>query len=111
MVKKNNFFRKGNYKSTLFTEHNQWDLVGELPQPRHHHAVAFLKGRVYLAGGTDPRDDETGKTAVVGTVWSFDPITRSWFKETEMLTPRKNFGLAVINGKLVAVGGQDKEGR
>ncbi|KAK6637755.1 hypothetical protein RUM44_008177 [Polyplax serrata] len=93
------------------SECNQWDLVGELPQPRHHHAVAFLKGKVYLAGGTDPRDDEKGKTIVVGTVWSFDPVTRAWYKEKEMSTPRKNFGLAVMNGKLLAIGGQDKDGR
>lgn len=90
---------------------NQWDLVGELPQPRHHHAVAFLKGKVYLAGGTDPRDDEQGRTVVVGTVWSFDPISRAWFKETDMLTPRKNFGLSSVKGKLLAIGGQDKHGR
>lgn len=48
---------------------------------------------------------------MVGTVWSFDPVTRAWYKEKEMSTPRKNFGLAVMNGKLLAIGGQDKDGR
>lgn len=29
---------------------NVWEYVGDLPEPRHHHSVAFLKGRVYLCG-------------------------------------------------------------
>lgn len=29
---------------------NIWDYVGDLPEPRHHHSVAFLKGKVYLVG-------------------------------------------------------------
>lgn len=31
-------------------DYNIWEYVGDLPEPRHHHSVAFLKGRVYLAG-------------------------------------------------------------
>lgn len=31
-------------------ETNTWEFVTELPEPRHHHAVTFLKGRVYLVG-------------------------------------------------------------
>ncbi|XP_067005095.2 actin-binding protein IPP-like [Anabrus simplex] len=91
---------------------NVWELVGELPEPRHHHSVAFLKGRVYLVGGADPRDDDVrGKSVVVSTVWSYEPVTRSWFSESGMLTPRKNFGLVVSNGKMFAIGGQDRMGR
>lgn len=29
---------------------NVWEYVGDLPEPRHHHSVAFLRGRVYLVG-------------------------------------------------------------
>lgn len=29
---------------------NVWEYVGDLPEPRHHHSVAFLRGRVYLCG-------------------------------------------------------------
>ncbi|GLH00302.1 Ring canal kelch protein, partial [Gryllus bimaculatus] len=63
-------------------------------------------------GGADPRaEDTTGKSDVVRTVWSYDPVTCNWLRETEMLTPRKNFGLVVSGGKLYAIGGQDKKGR
>ncbi|XP_068629664.1 uncharacterized protein [Battus philenor] len=91
---------------------NSWDYVGDLPEPRHHHSVAFLKGRVYLVGGADPRDDDTrGKSVVVSTVWSYEPVTRSWYSESGLAIPRKNFGLVVHRMALYAIGGQDKKGR
>ncbi|KAF7988790.1 hypothetical protein HCN44_007100 [Aphidius gifuensis] len=90
---------------------NSWEFVGEIPEPRHHHSVAFLRDRVYLVGGAHPGDDLSArKSHVVGTVWSYDPSTRKWFREAGMLTPRKNFGLIVSNGKMYAIGGQDKNG-
>ncbi|CAK1581741.1 unnamed protein product [Parnassius mnemosyne] len=91
---------------------NSWDYVGDLPEPRHHHSVAFLRGRVYLVGGADPRDDDTrGKSVVVSTVWSYEPVTRSWYSESGLAVPRKNFGLVVHRMALYAIGGQDKKGR
>ncbi|XP_069365689.1 uncharacterized protein [Maniola hyperantus] len=91
---------------------NSWDLVGELPEPRHHHSVAFLRGRVFLVGGADPREDDLrGKSVVVSTVWSFEPVTKSWYSESGLAVPRKNFGLVVHRMALYAIGGQDKKGR
>ncbi|XP_038215291.1 uncharacterized protein LOC119834847 [Zerene cesonia] len=91
---------------------NAWEYVGELPEPRHHHSVAFLRGRVFLVGGADPREDDLrGKSVVVSTVWSYEPVTRSWYSESGLAIPRKNFGLVVHKMALYAIGGQDKKGR
>ncbi|KAJ2952957.1 hypothetical protein O0L34_g7330 [Tuta absoluta] len=91
---------------------NTWDYVGELPEPRHHHSIAFLRGRVYLVGGADPRDDDIrGKSVVVSTVWSYEPVSRSWYSESGLTIPRKSFGLVVHRMALYAIGGQDKRGR
>ncbi|XP_072944216.1 uncharacterized protein [Epargyreus clarus] len=91
---------------------NTWDCVDSLPEPRHHHSVAFLRGRVYLVGGADPRDDDLrGKSVVVSTVWSYEPVTRAWYSEAGLVVPRKNFGLVVHRKALYAIGGQDKKGR
>ncbi|XP_041976877.1 uncharacterized protein LOC121731508 isoform X2 [Aricia agestis] len=91
---------------------NSWEHVGELPEPRHHHSVTFFRGRVFLAGGADPREDDLrGKSVVVSTVWSFEPVTRSWYSESGLATPRKNFGLVVHRMALYAIGGQDKKGK
>ncbi|XP_030027173.1 uncharacterized protein LOC115445154 isoform X2 [Manduca sexta] len=91
---------------------NVWEYVGDLPEPRHHHSVAFLRGRVYLVGGADPREDDVrGKSVVVSTVWSYEPVTRSWYSESGLAIPRKNFGLVVHKMALYAIGGQDKKGK
>lgn len=29
---------------------NDWEYVGEMPEPRSYHCVAFLFGRVYVVG-------------------------------------------------------------
>ncbi|XP_044586204.1 uncharacterized protein LOC123266197 isoform X3 [Cotesia glomerata] len=87
---------------------NIWEFVGEMPEPRHHHSVVYFKGRLYVAGGADPRENSLQrKNSVVGTVWSYDPASKKWFTEPAMLTPRKNFGLVVCDGKIFAVGGED----
>ncbi|GBP42882.1 Alpha-scruin [Eumeta japonica] len=91
---------------------NKWDWVGELPEPRHHHSVAFLRGKVYLVGGADPRDDEERtKSAVLSTTWCFDPATRSWSMEPALGVARKSFSLVAHRLALYAIGGQDKKGR
>ncbi|XP_015176367.1 PREDICTED: uncharacterized protein LOC107066343 [Polistes dominula] len=92
-------------------DENLWEFVGEIPEPRHHHSVVYLKGRIYLVGGADPRENNfQRKSIIVGTVWSYDPTTRVWYNEDNMLTPRKNFVLVVSHGKMFAIGGQDKNG-
>lgn len=63
-------------------------------------------------GGADPRDDDIrGKSVVVSTVWSFEPVSRSWYSENGLKTPRKNFGLVVHRMAMYAIGGQGKKGR
>lgn len=63
-------------------------------------------------GGADPRDEDSrGKSVVVDTVWSFDPIKRCWYSEHSLNTKRKNFGLVVSDKNLYAIGGQDSQGR
>lgn len=105
---------------------NRWEIVGELPEPRHYHSVAFMRGRIYIAGivtlkknhtmkileigGTDPRNDEVrGSSFVVGTVWSFEPVRRCWFSEENLKEPRKNFGLVVLGQKMYAIGGCNRD--
>lgn len=66
---------------------------------------------IFYPGGADPsQDPHKRKTLVVGTVWSYEIETRNWFNESELLTPRTNFGLVVAHGRMYAIGGQDKNG-
>nr|XP_031840704.1 uncharacterized protein LOC116430545 [Nomia melanderi] len=106
--------RAGNTGKAMYRfkpDENIWEFVGEIPQPRHHHAVAYLRGRIYVVGGADPLEDKLHrKSTAVGSVWSYDPATRTWFNEPGMLTARKDFGLVVSHGKMYAMGGQGRNG-
>ncbi|XP_015434239.1 PREDICTED: uncharacterized protein LOC107190037 [Dufourea novaeangliae] len=106
--------RAGNNGKAIYRfkpEENIWECVGEIPQPRHHHSVAYLRGRIYVVGGADPLEDKLHRqSTAVGSVWSYDPTTRTWFNEPGMLTARKDFGLVVSHGKMYAIGGQGKNG-
>ncbi|XP_071856238.1 uncharacterized protein [Bombus fervidus] len=92
-------------------DQNIWEFVGEIPRARHHHSVAYLRGRIYVVGGADPLEDKLHRKSIaVGNVWSYDPTTRTWFNEPGMLTARKDFGLVVSHGKMYAIGGQGRNG-
>ncbi|XP_076674694.1 uncharacterized protein LOC143372435 [Andrena cerasifolii] len=106
--------RAGNTGKDMYRfkpDENIWEFVGEIPQARHHHSIAYLRGRIYVVGGADPVEDKLHrKSTAVGSVWSYDPTTRTWFNEPSMLTARKDFGLVVSHGKMYAMGGQDRNG-
>nr|CAI5867220.1 unnamed protein product [Callosobruchus analis] len=61
-------------------EKNAWEFVAEMPEPRHHHATAFVKGKIY----------------------------RDWYNEAPLLEARKNFGLIAFGSELYAIGGQGR---
>ncbi|KAK9295619.1 hypothetical protein QLX08_010110 [Tetragonisca angustula] len=106
--------RPGNTGKDIYRfkpDENIWEFVDEIPRARHHHSVAYLKGRIYVVGGADPVEDKLHRKSIaVASVWSYDPTTRTWFNEPGMLTARKDFGLVVSHGKMYAIGGQGRNG-
>lgn len=65
------------------------------------------------SGGSDPKGkDKISRSGhVVGTCWSFDPVTRSWFSLASLNTPRKNFGIVADLNYIYVIGGIDKNQR
>lgn len=62
-------------------------------------------------GGANPCNAGEKDKFAVNTVWSYCPVKRMWYRETSMITPRRNFGLIAFDKRLYAIGGQDKTGR
>lgn len=58
----------------------------------------FFKGKLYAVGGSDG-------THALSTTEIYDPETKTWTPGPNMTTPRANVGVAVIGGRLYAVGG------
>ncbi|MDQ6766566.1 MAG: hypothetical protein M3Z41_02015 [Candidatus Eremiobacteraeota bacterium] len=62
---------------------------------------ALIDGRIALLGG---RDDQERNLPFCDL---YDPFRDRWYTCTGMHQPRADFGLSVVNGRLIAVGGED----
>lgn len=71
---------------------------------RAYHGVQYLKGKMYIIGGTDGR-------AVQDTVHSFDPLTFEWEPLASLRFKRCYVSTAILDGKIYAMGGHNGEFR
>src|SRR3972149_1879600 len=76
---------------------------GRLPAALHHAAAAALDGKLYVVGGY--RDLWPWKP--MATVWRYDPGVDRWEPRRAVPPPRGGVAVAVVSGKLYAVGGKD----
>ena len=75
---------------------NAWEYVGQVPEPRHHASAVYLRGLVYLVGGTDPRYRDGGaRCRALNTVWVLEPSTGDWWQGPPMKHARIHHGTAV----------------
>jgi len=80
----------------------RWSLIDNaLAGGRVAMASAVIDGRIALLGGRD--DDERNLSACD----LFDPATKRWSACSPLHSPRSDFGLSVVAGRLLAVGGDD----
>ena len=69
---------------------------------RDSHATAVLDGRLYAVGGSGGSDNDE---ASLSSVERYDPATNAWEAVAPMATAREGHAMAVLDGKLYAVGG------
>ena len=84
---------------------DRWDVAGHIPEGVNHAGLAAVGGRLYLIGGF--REHTFAPT---GAVRIYDPATGAWLEGAPMLTPRGALAVAVLDGKIHAIGG-NAEGR
>ncbi|KAK6176781.1 hypothetical protein SNE40_015015 [Patella caerulea] len=95
-----------------YSNDNQWKYYAELPEPRHHHAVAFLGGKLYLSGGTDAKKTFTKRHPLpLNKVFQFDPSQKVWRECGLMNSSRMYHKMCALYGMLYAIGGQDEKSR
>ena len=87
-----------------------WTSRPAMSTPRYHLGVAPLGNLVYAAGGCCALGVLDGQN-VFNTVEAFDPNTATWSERAPLLTARQSLALAAANGKLYAIGGQDRDGQ
>lgn len=79
-----------------------WKQAADLPTPREHLAAVSDGVYMYTLGGRFLSSDKNS-----AAFERFDPASGKWEKLVDMPTPRGSFGAAYIDGRIVAVGGEE----
>ena len=81
---------------------NLWEPRAPLPEPIHHAAAAVVGERLFVIGGY------TGgrvRWTALDTVYEFIPAREAWEPRAAMPTARGALAIAVLGGRLHALGG------
>ncbi len=79
-----------------------WKDAADLPTPREHLAAVSNGSYVYTVGGRFLSADKNS-----AAFERFDPQSGQWTKLVDMPTPRGSYGATFIDGRIVALGGEE----
>jgi N-acetylneuraminic acid mutarotase len=85
---------------------DRWTDTDQIPEGVNHAGFAAVGGKLYIVGGF--REASFSPT---GAVRIYDPATRTWRDGAPMLTPRGALAVAVVDGRIHAIGGNAKGAR
>ena len=87
---------------------DKWHEEGSLSIARTAVGAACLNGILYAVAGeravNEPHDD----TLYLQYVEAYNPVLHKWFSVSELSIPRSFVSVVVCNGKLYALGGENK---
>lgn len=86
-------------------EADAWEALAPLPEPRNHHAVAAVDGRVFVLGGNDDVLFDPPSRDVV----AYDPDGDRWTDRAPLPDGRWGHEAVVVDGTLFVVGGHVDE--
>lgn len=81
----------------------RWNSIAPLPVGLHHAGAAVIGDRLYVAGGFTRSFLSVWHP--VSTLYVYDPDQDSWSEGPSMPTARGALAVAVLDGKLYAIGG------
>jgi N-acetylneuraminic acid mutarotase len=81
---------------------SSWKDAANMPTPREHLAAAADGTYAYMIGGRFLSADKNS-----AAFERFDPRSGTWTKLVDMPTPRGSYGATFIDGRIVAVGGEE----
>ena len=89
-------------KPTEVFDGESWTQAADVPTPREHLAAVSDGVYVYAIGGRNLSADENS-----AALERFNPASGTWDKLANMPTARGSYGAALIDGRIVAVGGEE----
>ena len=99
-------------KSSLFVycpKRNEWEEGPSLLRARSNHCSASLGEEVWVFGGQGEELSEEEECPELATVEVLDPVMGQWREMPSMRCARSSFGLAVLQGRFYASGGNTEE--
>jgi N-acetylneuraminic acid mutarotase len=100
------------FTSALVEEYNPatdtWRERAPMPAGRHHVGIGVVNGRLYVIGGFHHSLLNIWNPST--TVYQYDPRSDQWTTRNPMPTARGALAVAVLDGKLHAIGGYGKDG-
>lgn len=82
---------------------DRWTSKAPLPVGLHHAGLAAVGRHLYVVGGYTRSGLSVWKP--VASLYRYDPQEDRWSEGTPMPTPRGALALAVVNGRILAIGG------
>jgi N-acetylneuraminic acid mutarotase len=82
--------------------HEKWTTKAPMPTARDGLACGVVNNKIYVIGGMS----RVGSTDIIFAVnEEYDPAANTWATKTSMPTARASLGVAVVNNKIYAIGG------
>jgi N-acetylneuraminic acid mutarotase len=85
-----------------------WRERAPLPVGLHHAGIGVVQNRIYVIGGFE--HSLLSIWSPLTSVYEYDPGADRWTARKPMPTPRGALAVAVLDGKLHAVGGYNRDG-
>ena len=80
----------------------RWRDAAAMPEPSDHLAAVSDGSALYAVGGAKLSPDHSSQA-----LQRYDPATDSWKRLPNMPRPRGGLGAALVDGRIIAVGGAD----
>ncbi|KAI3387548.1 hypothetical protein SNEBB_006263 [Seison nebaliae] len=90
-------------------DERQWHFLATIPERRHHHKLIGNGEKIFVVGGSfsHPLEGEV----IAKQNWSLNIVTKEWTAVPPMNDPRVYFDVAMINDRIVVVGGMGANGQ
>ncbi len=84
---------------------NSWRSREDMRTSRAGLAAAVVGERIYSIGGENFNGLFDGTFQILATMEEYDPATNQWHRRAGMPTARSGLAVAVVDGKIYAIGG------
>eukprot|EP00252_Welwitschia_mirabilis_P019208 TRINITY_DN4387_c0_g1_i1.p1 TRINITY_DN4387_c0_g1~~TRINITY_DN4387_c0_g1_i1.p1 ORF type:complete len:424 (+),score=55.21 TRINITY_DN4387_c0_g1_i1:486-1757(+) len=93
----------------LDSSHGKWEMLPPMPgPPKIAFGYVVLNQKLIVLGGLICHDDDTLEASA--DVYQYDPVLNRWTCLSKMNMERYEFGCAVVEGQVYAVGGHGRGG-